>query len=84
MDFTNILEVLPTLTDCQMKVIYDHMIGIQKQREAEKRKTLIDNFKKAFSTLCEAGIDVSIKYEEEDFYDDDNISIDDVDKFTFS
>lgn len=61
MDFTNILEILPTLTDCQMKVVYDHMAEIQRRREAEKKEALINNFKEAFYALKEA--DVDIKYE---------------------
>ena len=82
MDFTNILEILPTLTDCQMKVIYDHMGEIQRQREAEERKTLINDFKKAFSALREAGVYISIEYESEDCYD--NIYINNADEFDFS
>ena len=82
MDFTNILEVLPTLTDCQMKVIYDHMGEIQRQREEEKRKAVINDFKKAFSALREAGVYVTIECEGEDYYD--NVYINNVDQFEFS
>lgn len=56
MDFTNILEVLPTLTDCQMKVVYDHLTEIQRQRKEAQRKTLISNFKKAYLALESADI----------------------------
>lgn len=79
MDFTNILEVLPTLTDCQMKVIYDHMKVIQRKREEEKRKTLISDFKKAFSALREANIYVAINCEDEEYY-----YINNADQFDFS
>ena len=62
MDFTNILEILPTLTDCQMKVVYDHMEEIQRQREAEKKEILVNNFKEAFFALRQANIDISYVY----------------------
>ena len=75
MDFTNILEVLPTLTDCQMKVIYDHMGEIQRQRETEKRKELINNFKEAFLALRQADINISYVFNDNeneiDLYDYD-------------
>ena len=82
MDFTNILEVLPTLTDCQMKVIYDHMGEIQRQREEEKRKAVISDFEKAFSALRDAGVCISVECEGEDCYD--NVYINAVDQFDFS
>ncbi len=82
MDFTNILEVLPTLTDCQIKVIYDHIGEIQREREEEKRKILINDFKKAFSALREAGIYITIECEGEDYYD--NVYINDANQFEFS
>ena len=81
MDFTNVLEVLPTLTDCQMQIIYDHMGEIQRQREAEKEKA-INNFKEAFSALRKAGVNISVEYENEYYYD--NVSIDNVYQFDFS
>ena len=64
MDFTNILEVLPTLTDCQMKTIYDHMEEIQRQREAKEKAKLIGNFREAFSALRQANIDIYYVYGE--------------------
>lgn len=75
MDFTNILEILPTLTDCQMKVVYDHMAEIQRQREAEKKEKLINNFKEAFLALRQADIDIYYVFNdnenEVDLYDYD-------------
>jgi len=82
MDFTNILEVLPTLTDCQMEVISDHMEEIQRLRKAEKREKAINNFKEAFSVLRKAGVDIFVEYENEFYYDD--VHIDNVDQFNFS
>ena len=58
MDFTNILESLPTLTDAQLKVISDHMEEIRIRRETEKRKNLINNFKEAFLALREANVNI--------------------------
>lgn len=81
MDFTNILEVLPTLTDCQMKVISDHMEEIQRLRKTEKEKA-INNFKEAFSALHKAGVHISVEYENEYYYDD--VCIDNVYQFNFS
>ena len=82
MDFTNILEVLPTLTDYQMEVISDHMEEIQRLRKAEKREKAINNFKEAFSALRKAGVDIFVEYENEFYYDD--VHIDNVDQFNFS
>jgi len=78
MDFTNILEVLPTLTDCQMKIIYDHMGEIQRQREEEQRKKLINDFEEAFLALKRADIDI---YYTDD--DDKEINLRDYDEFYF-
>lgn len=80
MDFTNILEVLPTLTDCQMKVIYDHMGEIQRQREAEKKNTLINNFKEAFLALRQADIDIYYVFND----NENEIDLYDYDGFYFN
>lgn len=79
MDFTNILEVLPTLTDCQMKVIYDHMGEIQRQREEEKRNKLINDFKEAFLALRQANIDIYYTFND----DDEEVNLYDYDGFYF-
>lgn len=79
MDFTNILEVLPTLTDCQMKVIYDNMGEIQRQREEEKRNKLINDFKEAFLALRQANIDIYYTFND----DDEEVSLYDYDGFYF-
>ena len=80
MDFTNILEVLPTLTDCQMLTIYDHIREIQRQREEEKKNTLVNNFKEAFLALRQA--DINIYYV---FNDNENeIDLYDYDGFYFN
>lgn len=75
MDFTNILEVLPTLTDCQMLTIYDHIREIQRQREEEKKNTLVNNFKEAFLALRQADIDIHYVFNDNeneiDLYDYD-------------
>ena len=78
MTITDILEVLPTLTDCQMKIIYDHMGEIQRQREEEQRKKLINDFKEAFLALKRANIDI---YYTDD--DDKEIDLCDYDEFYF-
>ena len=51
MDFTNILEILPTLTDFQMKVIYHRMGELQRQRDEEKKNTPVNQLKAAYLAL---------------------------------
>ena len=79
MDFTNILEILPTLTDFQVKVIYDRMGEIQRQREEEKKNTLVNNFKEAFLALRQADIDIYYAYND----NENEINLYDYDGFYF-
>lgn len=80
MDFTNILEVLPTLTDCQMLTIYDHIREIQRQREEEKKNTLVNNFKEAFLALRQADIDIYYVFND----NENEIDLYDYDGFYFN
>lgn len=77
MDFTEIIKAMETMTDAQIVSIQKSADGIMKIRENEKRAKAIQNFKEAFSTLCETGVFVSIG---EDY---DCIRIEDVDEFNF-
>ncbi len=82
MDFTEIIKAMETMTNAQIKSIQNSAYNIIKERENQKKIEAIQNFKKAFSALREAGVYVSIECEGEDYYD--NVYINDVDQFDFS
>lgn len=81
MDFTEIIKAMETMTDAQITSIQKSADNIMRIREKREREA-IQNFRKAFSALREAGVYVSIECECEDCCNE--VYIEDVDQFIFS
>lgn len=81
MTTTEFSKILKDLTDEELMAFGDSIFNEKRDRSERKRVRLIENFRKAYFEIKDAGIEISV--DDNCYHDDDGYWVETFDNFNF-